>query len=141
MDVGLGQLERIDLFSCGYNGNELRLGWRCRGRSRLPSFLPPRDLFVPDICPPGTRKRLFSWRTKHRFAQVTDQSDRQEERLVLAIRTRKPKLRRSDFTQDRSLAIHGEWHERTDVEKVIQSAILVCLENGRQGAALGAQLG
>src|SRR5258708_4764403 len=47
---------------------------------------PPRDLFVPDICPPATRKRLVSWRTKHRFAQVTDQSDRQEERLVLAKR-------------------------------------------------------
>jgi hypothetical protein len=101
---------------------------------------PPRHLFVPDICPPGTRKLLFSRRTKHRFAQVTDQSDRQEQRLVLAIRTSKPKLSRSDFTQDRSLAIHGEWHERTDVEKVIQSAILVRLENGRQGAALGAQL-
>ncbi len=38
-DVGLGQVERIDLFSCGYNGYELRLGWRCRGRSRLPSDL------------------------------------------------------------------------------------------------------
>jgi hypothetical protein len=101
---------------------------------------PPRDLFVSDVGPPGTRKLLFSWRRKHRFAQVTDQGDRELERFIVAIRTSQEKLSGSDFTQDRSMTIHGEWHERTAVGEGVESALLVRLENGRQGAALGAQL-
>ena len=41
---------------------------------------------------------------------------------------------------DCPLTIGGERDERTDIEKVIQSAILVRLENSCQGAAFGVEL-
>ena len=59
MNVGLGELEGIDLTGSRHNGNELWFGGPCRGRSRLPSLLPPGDLFVPDICTPATGPFLF----------------------------------------------------------------------------------
>ena len=58
----------------------------------------------------------------------------------MPIGTRKPKLRGSDFTQHGSMTIHCKGHERANVEKVIQSAVLVRLEDGRQAAALCVQL-
>jgi len=59
MDVGLGQCDRIDLLRRRHNRNQFGFRRHGRGRGRLPAFLPPSDLFVSDVGPPGAWKVLL----------------------------------------------------------------------------------
>src|SRR6266568_681835 len=64
-DVGLGEGDRIYLLSRRHNRNEFRFCRRGRGWGRLPAFLPPGDLFVSDVGPPGAWKLRFRGRAGH----------------------------------------------------------------------------
>src|SRR5713101_6240723 len=140
MDVGLGELERICRLCCADNGNEFRFRWLCWSRSRLPSCLPPGDLFVPDVGPPGAWKVLFRRQAGHCSAQVTDQRYCKSERFCVLIRAGQQKLSGSDLTQYCAVTIRREGHEHSDIGERVESDVLVCLENSGQGATLCAQL-
>src|SRR5258708_10771738 len=98
MDVGLSECDRIYLLSRRHNRNQFGFRRHGRGRGRLPSGLPPGDLFVSDVGPPAAWKALFRTRAGHRSAQVTDQRHREPERFIVAIRARQQKPSGSDLT-------------------------------------------
>src|SRR5437016_12616340 len=108
MNVGLGELERICRLCRADNGNELRFRGLCWSRSRLPSCLPPSDLFASDVGPPGAWKVLFRRHTGHCSAQVTDQRHHESEGFIVAIRTSQEKLSGSDLTKHCAMTIHRE---------------------------------
>src|SRR6266567_6652623 len=122
MNVGLGELERICRLCRADNGNELRFRGLCWSRGCLPSCLPPGDLFVSDVGPPGAWRVLFSGRAGHRSAQVTDQRHREPERFIVAITTSQEKLSGSDLTKHGAMPIHREGDKRTNIAEGGESA-------------------